>query len=125
MKLKELVALTRYHYNKTWEKDWTNGRDGLSKWTKRCERHSQALNSCISLMKQFGFHGFGKPSDDNGIVIFFPDRMILEELIAFIPHNDHNKLAYNEDFDSITLQELRTKYSTSIEDLKGRTKHSS
>jgi len=118
--LPELVALTRYHYIRTWEKRWRGPLNGWWCWPAKRERHLSALNSCISLMKQYGFHGYGNPADDNGLLIFSPERIVLQEIVAMIPIGEYGKsyqnIAYDEHV-TITLEALRAKYHTTIEEL--------
>ena len=43
-------------------------------------------------MIRYGFHGYGNPEDDNGIVVFAGDRLKLEEVVAEIPCRDYSAL---------------------------------
>jgi hypothetical protein len=67
---RELVELTRYHYQRTWEQ---------SKY------HDVALNHCISLLRRYKFDGYGHPENDMGFVILDPSRVLLKQLVAVAP----------------------------------------
>lgn len=38
------------------------------------------------MLIRYGFHGYGNPENDNGIVIFAGDRLVIKELVCEIPH---------------------------------------
>ena len=80
LKLSELIALVRYHYQATWTRENWNRPRPLSK-------HFRLLGQFKSMLVRYGFHGYGNPADDNGIVIFAEDRLQLVELIAELPRN--------------------------------------
>ncbi len=95
--LRELIALFRYHYRHTWEKEYSKDRDGFPRWPMRRELHSRMLDGFKSLLIRYGFDGYGNPSDDNGIVIFAEDRLVLREVVADISSPDYETL-HREDF---------------------------
>lgn len=95
--LRELVALFRYHYWNSWEKDYGTAKDGGVKWTKQRDAHFRRLLDYRKILIRYGFHGFGNPRDDNGVVIFAPDRVALVELIAQLPGRDYMTL-WDDDF---------------------------
>ena len=35
----------------------------------------------MSIFQQYGYHGFGNPDDENGIVVFSPERIVLEDIV--------------------------------------------
>lgn len=105
LKLDELTALTRYHYYRVWEH-----RPLKEFWTKKQERHLSALDSCISILKRIGYHGFGDPSDENGIVIFTPERIIVQKLIAHVPYDGRGKLLDSGELDKLSLEEFKIRF---------------
>ena len=54
-------------------------------------RHVESMRSCVRMLQQRGFHGFGHPSDDNGILLFQPERIVVEGVIAEIPRPQHDR----------------------------------
>lgn len=106
----ELICLTRYHYFAAHEKHWDRANLASQRWLKIHERHLKSLSSCVSLLKQYGYHGYGNPEDLNGIVIFASDRIIFERKVIHIKDTDAYQLLYENDYKDITLKELETKY---------------
>ena len=90
--LRELISLFRYHYWHTWEKEYSKDRDGMSKWPKRRESHFRLLDDFKNLLIRYGFDGYGNPDDDNGIIVFAEDRLVLKEIVAHIPSADYSTL---------------------------------
>jgi hypothetical protein len=82
--LPELVSLFRYHYCHTWEREYLDV-NGDNKWTQRREAHEKLLRTFRSILIRYGFHGYGNPGDDNGIVLFSGDRVVLKALIGELP----------------------------------------
>ncbi len=82
LKLRELIALFRHHYQQTWEKDWTQDREGFERWPRQRELHEQLLHHFRSMLIRYGFHGYGNPLDDNGIVVFAGDRLVLRKVVG-------------------------------------------
>jgi hypothetical protein len=78
--LPELVALLRYHYVGTWETGV-----GPWRWPRKRAGHLDRLDELRRILVRYGFHGFGNPADDNGIVVFAEDRLVARELLAVIP----------------------------------------
>ena len=110
----ELTALTRFHYKHT----WAPRADNALAWDKKRIHHMRALRHCVSQLKKFGFHGYGDPVDDNGIVIFQPDRVRLDEVVADIPPHDYSILVDCVRLSGLTMTELRTMYPQ-LQTLKG------
>lgn len=79
LSLPELVELTRYFYDRVWNRDWSAEKSW--RFSARDRREMRALHHAVSFLKRYGFHGFGHPQDDNGIVIFAPDRIRLTKVI--------------------------------------------
>jgi len=90
--LPELINLFRYHYQHTWEHDFGTDSARVSKWSRQRDVHGMLLVNFRSLLIRYGFHGYGNPDDDNGIVVFAGDRLILKELIAEVPPTDYDEL---------------------------------
>lgn len=105
--LRELIALFRYHYRNTWEKEYGKDRDGFPGWPMRRELHSRMLGGFKSLLIRYGFAGYGNPADDNGIVIFAEDRLILKEVVAEIPDPDYEVLHRDGFKQSRNIDELK------------------
>ena len=115
---KEAVTLARYHYREAWEKLSEN--DAMvwrKKQTNQRRHHLTALKSCVNLLKQAGFHGYGNPNDDNGILIFEPSRIVGSQMIACVPFQDHPKLLDSLQVKSVmTLGAMIAKYpSTGVQ----------
>ena len=96
----ELVALFRYHYCQTWEKSYGTDGEWGSRWPAERERHSRLLDNFRSLLIRYGFHGYGNPADDNGIVVIAGDRLVLQEVVGEIPSSDYPAL-WKSDFRSL------------------------
>lgn len=77
----ELIALVRYHYRKAWitgSKSWS--------WPRRGSVNVTALNRYFrSLLIRYGFHGYGSPATDIGIVVFAPDRVVVKDIAVEVP----------------------------------------
>ncbi len=52
------------------------------------------------MLIRYGFHGYGNPEDDNGIVVFAEDRLVLKELVAEISSPDYGAF-YAADFQQL------------------------
>lgn len=79
LKQKELIELTRYHYFRTWGR-FTRRRSHKFK----ISRHHESLEKCMSMLRQYGFHGYGSPDTDIGLVITCQDRIIIKELLTVV-----------------------------------------
>lgn len=112
LRLKELVAITRHFYHLTWEKDWGNDSEGFSKWPPKRQKCFEALASTIKFLKQSGFHGYGDPTSDNGILIFAADRVKLQRVIAELDHLTHSKLINPNRIENLSMEELDKLHST-------------
>jgi hypothetical protein len=82
LKLGELIALFRYHYWHVWEKEYGTDREDDAKWPRRRELHFWLVDDFRNILIRYGFHGYGNPEDDNGIVVFAGDRLALKEVVA-------------------------------------------
>lgn len=99
----EFSALFRHHYRHTWHPTTHN----FNRWGTKRAAHARALEYCVTRLKHQGFHGYGHPADDNGIVIFQPERIRLEEIVVIVPHESHDKLLDSPRLATLTLHELR------------------
>ncbi len=102
LKLNELIALFRFHYQKSWQ-----GHFGIKEWS-----HSKHLASFRSILIRYGFHGYGNPADDNGIVIFTHDRIQLNEVIADLPETRHVDYLTDKSCQFKSLAEISTHFQT-------------
>ena len=91
--LAELTALVRYHYAWTWMKDFGKDAAGWPKWPRKRWRHGDLLPGLRSLLVRYGFHGFGNPDDEMGIVVFSGDRLVLSALVADVPRPESPRRA--------------------------------
>jgi hypothetical protein len=90
LKLSELVELTRHFYHRVWDRDWKLEKSW--RFSARETQARRALDYSVSLLKRYGFHGYGHPQDDNGIVIFAPDRIKLVRVVRALDPIQHCKL---------------------------------
>ena len=80
LRQKELIELTRFHYFHTWG---VRPRRHCQEY-KLSNDHRPSLNKCLSMLRQYGFHGYGNPADDIGLVITCQDRIIIKELVTVV-----------------------------------------
>jgi len=85
LKHSESICLFLYHYHQTWEKDYRRDKDGAPRWPKRRTLHARRLDDFRKVLIRYGFHGYGNPADDNGLVVFSGDRLVLKEVVVQIP----------------------------------------
>ncbi len=82
----ELIALLRYHYQRAWmfpARD--DRRERFRDWPSKRGKHSKLVERFRSMLLRYGFHGYGHPKDDHGIVIVADDRAVAKDLIAVVP----------------------------------------
>ena len=83
---RELTALFRHHYRRTWETSYPPDPDwGGTSWPRKRAKHFELLAPYRSLLVRYGYHGYGNDRDDNGIVVFAGDRVVPEELVTAGP----------------------------------------
>jgi len=105
LRSRELVNLFRYHYRHAWERQ--NRGKGSRDWPRKREVHQELLRNFRSMLIRHGFHAYGNPTDDNGIVAFAEDRLMLEEVVAHFPETDYWPL-HETDFPSLrSIEEAR------------------
>jgi hypothetical protein len=100
--LEELVELTRYFYHRVWDRDWSVERGW--KFSAQDRRDARALNKTVSFLKRYGFHGYGHPQDDNGIIIFAPDRIQLSKVVRALDWPDYHRLGDLEILKGLSLE---------------------
>jgi hypothetical protein len=100
--LEELVELTRYFYHRVWDRDWSVERGW--KFSAQDRRDARALNKTVSFLKRYGFHGYGHPQDDNGIIIFAPDRIQLSKVVRALDWPDYHRLGDLELLKGLSLE---------------------
>ncbi len=76
LKRRELVELFRHQYWKTWD----DPEFGKARWEKRFA----LLGRFRSMLVRYGYHAYGHPADDNGVVVFAEDRIELRELVGAV-----------------------------------------
>ncbi len=94
--LPQLVELTRYFYDKVWNRDWKSNKSW--RFSAKDKKAREGLDHCVSYLKRYGFHGFGHPQDDNGIVIFAPDRIKLVRVVRKLDFREHARAVGQGDF---------------------------
>ena len=110
LKERELVELLRYHYNGAWEKTFKSPYPNR-KSIVNFQRHRAGIKECVRYLKIYGFHGFGNPNDENGMLIFSPDRVIPERIKAVLSRDTFFWERDLEDFKGIkTLKDLQAMY---------------
>jgi hypothetical protein len=105
--LHELVNLFRYHYSSTWGKEnvWDdNWWRGLKRWEMHCRR----LDDFRSMLIRYGFHGYGNPQDDNGIVVFAGDRLMPVEVVAEVPSDASGRYGTVDPAEYADLDQVRS-----------------
>ena len=104
----EYVALLSYHYEKTSNYFWKLKTIESHKRHTRKWMHVAAMHKLGAGLQRFGIHGFGEPKTHNGIVIFQPDRILVDELVVVVPDTTWQELHKSESFDRIrSLNELK------------------
>jgi hypothetical protein len=107
--LPELVSLFRYHYHHYWEREYWDCK-GSRRWPERKGFHFEVLENFRSLLIRYGYHGYGNPGDDNGIVIFSGDRVVLKHLVGEVPPSVYDK-EWEDEFGSFaSIEEVRQLY---------------
>ena len=93
LRQREVICLLRYHYHATWIKKYgPDDGNALRDWSPRRVGHSKRLEDFKSILIRYGFHGYGSPGDDLGVVILDGDRVELLELVAFLPPDEYIRL---------------------------------
>lgn len=70
----ELIELLRYHYQRCWERNW-DSPSGEFRWPTKRDRHWRAQLSLASELRRRGYHGYGDPNEEMGVVIFDVKRI--------------------------------------------------
>ncbi len=90
---RELISLFRYHYGFAWEKEYSKKQDGIARWSKRRKMHFRLLDDFKNILVRYGFDGYGNPEDDNGIIIFAEDKLIVKSIVVNIPPVNYTELS--------------------------------
>ena len=95
---RELAELIKFHYQRCLGTPWRSDR-----WPPQRERHYRATRSLASLLKRYGYDGYGDEWDEIGLLIFAVDRAHPVELLgtftgAFIDSiwQEHPQLDWKE-----------------------------
>lgn len=108
--LEEFATLLRHHYHQTFS------RTAQDSWQYRFSQpalqHGRALHRYAALLPRYQYHGYGHPADDNGILIFQPERIRFERVVLDIPDKEHGKIADVATLSRIRFVELKRKYGT-------------
>lgn len=108
--LDEFGALLRHHYHETWHKFDLREEARTRDWSVERYRHSKATHVYASLLRRYGFHGFGNPGDDNGVIIFEPHRIILEEVLVDVPLFEYGKISNLVTLTRACMQDLQKRF---------------
>jgi len=68
------------HYFKTWE-----AKPCIDKWPADRIKHSKAIHKFAAQLNRYGYHGYGNPDDDNGVLVFDPSRIKVLKVLLDIP----------------------------------------
>lgn len=85
--LSETINLARYHHAQTVGKNFMAGRFSL---------HWDLLADTRKMLVRHGVHGFGEPTDLNGIVVFAADRILAAEIVMTVPQRIHQSAPHTE-----------------------------
>ena len=108
LSLSEYIALLSYHYERTRKYFW-NFRSLESKRSTRKWKHVAAMHGLGSGLQRFGIHGFGEERTANGIVVFQPSRVVVDDLVVVVPDAPYHKIHRFDLFDKISsLGELQS-----------------
>ncbi len=104
----ELIALLRLHFNAVWPYPYRE-----TQWTRQYLRHAKALSCLVSELSKAGFHGYGNPQDDKGVVVWEAHRVRPMRLEAVVPEGVWRRGdAFDEHLDELDIH--------SVEDLARR-----
>lgn len=87
----ELVELLRHHYQRCWEK-WSDSPSGEFRWPEKRDKHWRAQLSLASELRRRGFHGYGNPQSEMGVLIFDPRRI---DVIGLTQHSEPSAMSVN------------------------------
>jgi hypothetical protein len=87
----EVITLARYHYQGIYE---VGPNRNLYKPSarKRDFRQYRVYDQCRAMLTRYGYHGWGAPNDDAGVVIFSGDRIKIKELVTVIAPEPYEKM---------------------------------
>jgi hypothetical protein len=101
--LSEVVALVRFHYQRSYAWTTPTGPRG----SRSEPRHAKLLGSFRSVLIRYGYDGYGDPGNDVGMVVFSPGQLIVEGVVLTMHHDDWSKHAGDGFGRFVSLQALR------------------
>jgi len=108
LSLSEYIALLSYHYERTRKYFWTFKSLESKRYTRKW-KHVAAMHGLGGGLQRFGIHGFGEERTDNGIVVFRPNRVVVDDLVVVVPKERYEKIDRFDLFDKIgSLAELKS-----------------
>lgn len=110
--LSEFIALFRYHYWTTWEKAYGTASETFYRWPAKRELHLRLVKAFRTRLVRYGFHGYGNPKDDNGIVVIAEDRLKPVEIIGNLSEDCGVRYweAMCPDFKFTSVQQIREQF---------------
>jgi hypothetical protein len=105
---REFIALFRHHFQEAW-----HSKDTISEAGKagRTLKHAEMVHVFSRRMFHYGFHGFGHPSSDNGILIVQSERIIPERVLLDVPREKHEALVEPDSCRRVSLSQLVKQFS--------------
>lgn len=101
--LTEVVALVRYHYSKSYAWVSTDG----ARISRHKHEHTKLLDGLRSTLIRYGYHGYGDPNNDVGIVIISPDHLQVDNVEISLTQPVWNELVDDEFIDFPDLSSLK------------------
>ena len=92
---REMVELFRYQYRRVW--------GSVDKEKVRWFNQVKLLRKFRSILIRHGYHAYGDPQDENGVVVFAEDRIVLEAFVGVNPDAYYCNFTY---FDKKPYQNL-------------------
>jgi len=105
--LSEHIALLSYHFERTrkyfWMRQCLSQAKSERKWV-----HVAAMHNLGAGLRRFGLHGYGDPYGENGIVVFEPDRIVVDDVPIVLPDRLWSDFQDKNSFARIgSLEELK------------------
>ena len=96
---RELVELFRYQYRRVWSP--------VGKESVQWYGQAKLLGQFRSMLIRHGYHAYGDPQDENGVVVFAEDRIELEAFLGVNPGSYYCNFTYLEKKPYHNLAEFR------------------